>query len=122
MQQDTTFEFERRRNRPERYNRDVVDQTLKAIKKIEEVRRKRESKFWESRWVFLVNFLILKSVGDGGNKRGPRDVCFLKICRGSCPIYLSTLLRTRSCIRFIYLIVEFVIPTKLPVAVVVPLL
>jgi large subunit ribosomal protein L24e len=47
--QDTTFEFERRRNRPERYNRDLVDQTLNAIKKIEEVREKRESKFWESR-------------------------------------------------------------------------
>ncbi|CAK9229855.1 unnamed protein product [Sphagnum troendelagicum] len=49
LTQDTTFEFERRRNRPERYNRDLVDQTLNAIKKIEEVREKRESKFWESR-------------------------------------------------------------------------
>jgi len=49
LTQDTTFEFERRRNRPERYNREVVEQTLKAIKKIEDVRVQRESKFWESR-------------------------------------------------------------------------
>lgn len=57
--QDTTFEFERRRNRPERYNRDLVDQTLNAIKKIEEVRGKRESKFWESRLVACIFHLVL---------------------------------------------------------------
>jgi large subunit ribosomal protein L24e len=51
LTQDATFEFERRRNRPERYNREVVEQTLKAMKKIDEVRVQRESKFWESRWV-----------------------------------------------------------------------
>jgi large subunit ribosomal protein L24e len=49
LTQDATFEFERRRNRPERYNREVVEQTLKAMKKIDEVRVQRESKFWESR-------------------------------------------------------------------------
>ena len=108
------FEFERRRNRPERYNRDVVDQTLKAIKKIEEVRGKRESKFWESRWVLLVNFPIIKSVNHGDVL--PEDL------QRSCPLYLSTLPITRSWFRFIYLIVEFVRPAKLPVAVMVPLL
>jgi large subunit ribosomal protein L24e len=51
LTQDATFEFERRRNRPERYNREVVEQTLKAMKKIDEVRVQRESKLWESRWV-----------------------------------------------------------------------
>jgi large subunit ribosomal protein L24e len=59
LTQDTTFEFERRRNRPERYNRDLVDQTLNAIKKIEEVREKRESKFWESRLVACIFHLVL---------------------------------------------------------------
>lgn len=49
LTQDATFEFERRRNRPERYNREVVEQTLKAMKKIDEVRVQREAKFWESR-------------------------------------------------------------------------
>lgn len=53
LTQDATFEFERRRNRPERYNREVVEQTLKAMKKIDEVRVQRESKFWESRWGFF---------------------------------------------------------------------
>ncbi|CAN6478799.1 unnamed protein product [Victoria cruziana] len=49
LTQDTTFEFERKRNRPERYDRNVVEQTLKAMKKIDEVRIARESKFWERR-------------------------------------------------------------------------
>ncbi|TVU03378.1 hypothetical protein EJB05_51069 [Eragrostis curvula] len=31
MTQDATFEFERKRNRPERYDRNVTEQTLKAI-------------------------------------------------------------------------------------------
>lgn len=48
---DSTFEFERKRNRPERYDRNVVEQTLKAMKKIDEVRVAREAKFWESRFV-----------------------------------------------------------------------
>ncbi|KAF9594428.1 hypothetical protein IFM89_031030 [Coptis chinensis] len=38
MTQDSTFEFERKRNRPERYDRDIVENTLKAIKKIDKVR------------------------------------------------------------------------------------
>ncbi|GAQ85903.1 60S ribosomal protein L24 homolog [Klebsormidium nitens] len=46
---DATFELERKRNRPERYDRNVVEQTVKAMKKIAEVREKRESRFWEKR-------------------------------------------------------------------------
>ncbi|KAL8157929.1 putative ribosome biogenesis protein RLP24 [Apium graveolens] len=38
MTQDSTFEFERKRNRPERYDRNLAENTLKAIKKIEKVR------------------------------------------------------------------------------------
>lgn len=49
LNQDATFEFERKRNRPERYDRNVVENTIKAMKKIEEIRVKREEKFWESR-------------------------------------------------------------------------
>jgi large subunit ribosomal protein L24e len=49
LSQDATFEFERKRNRPERYDRNVVENTVKAMKKIEEIRLKREEKFWESR-------------------------------------------------------------------------
>ncbi|URE33486.1 Ribosome biogenesis protein [Musa troglodytarum] len=42
MTQDSTFEFERRRNRPERYDRNVTEMTLKAIKKIDKIRVDRE--------------------------------------------------------------------------------
>ena len=35
----------------ERYDRNVVENTLKDIKKIEEVRVSREAKLWENRFV-----------------------------------------------------------------------
>ncbi|KAF8395342.1 hypothetical protein HHK36_019288 [Tetracentron sinense] len=44
MTQDSTFEFERKRNRPERYDRNLAENTLKAIKKIDKVRVDREAK------------------------------------------------------------------------------
>jgi hypothetical protein len=47
--QDSTFEFERRRNRPERYDRNVTENTLKAIKTIDKVRSRREAKHIETR-------------------------------------------------------------------------
>ena len=46
---DSTFEFEKRRNRPIRYNRDTMDLTLRAMKKVEEVKEKRQAKFMEMR-------------------------------------------------------------------------
>ncbi|KAH9291835.1 hypothetical protein KI387_042974, partial [Taxus chinensis] len=49
LTKDTTFEFERRRNRPERYDRNLVENTLKAIKKVEEVRVRREAALWGKR-------------------------------------------------------------------------
>ncbi|KAK1413888.1 hypothetical protein QVD17_29625 [Tagetes erecta] len=42
MTQDATFEFERKRNRPERYDRNLTENTLKAIKTIDKVRFRRE--------------------------------------------------------------------------------
>lgn len=44
MTQDSTFEFERKRNRPERYDRNLTENTLKAIKKIDKVRVEREAR------------------------------------------------------------------------------
>ncbi|KAJ8570342.1 hypothetical protein K7X08_037314 [Anisodus acutangulus] len=44
MTQDSTFEFERKRNRPERYDRNVTENTLKAIKKIDKIRVDREER------------------------------------------------------------------------------
>ena len=55
------FKFERRRNMPERYDRNVQN-TLKAIKKIEEVHVSREAKLWENRFVsFSSTFLVKES-------------------------------------------------------------
>ncbi|CAM0877341.1 unnamed protein product [Alopecurus aequalis] len=44
MTQDSTFEFERKRNRPDRYNRIVTEQTLKAIPLITKIRHERQKK------------------------------------------------------------------------------
>ncbi|KAK2990242.1 hypothetical protein RJ639_022059 [Escallonia herrerae] len=44
MTQDSTFEFERKRNRPERYDRNLTEDTLKAIKKIDKVRVDRAAR------------------------------------------------------------------------------
>ncbi|XP_059646744.1 probable ribosome biogenesis protein RLP24 [Cornus florida] len=44
MTQDSTFEFERKRNRPERYDRNLTENTLKAIKTIDKVRVDREAR------------------------------------------------------------------------------
>ncbi|CAK7329295.1 unnamed protein product [Dovyalis caffra] len=49
MTQDSTFEFERKRNRPERYDRNVTENTLKAIKKIDKVRSERAANHIEKR-------------------------------------------------------------------------
>ncbi|MQL80346.1 hypothetical protein Taro_012785, partial [Colocasia esculenta] len=44
MTQDSTFEFERKRNRQEIYDRNVVENTLRAIKTINKIRMAREAK------------------------------------------------------------------------------
>lgn len=49
MTVDSTFEFEKRRNVPVRYNRDTVVQTVEAIKRIAEIRDARQKRFWENR-------------------------------------------------------------------------
>ena len=51
---DSTFEFERKRNRPERYDRNVAENTLKAIKKIDKVRVDREARHHALRFFFLL--------------------------------------------------------------------
>lgn len=42
---DSTFEFERRRNRPIKYDRELMGATLRAMKRIEEIRLAREARF-----------------------------------------------------------------------------
>jgi len=49
LAEDATFELERRRNRPEKYDRTAVAKTLKAIGKIDQIRSKRQERFYEKR-------------------------------------------------------------------------
>ncbi|GAV51917.1 hypothetical protein ZYGR_0AF03880 [Zygosaccharomyces rouxii] len=46
---DSTLTFAQRRNVPVRYNRELVDTTLKAMEKIEDIRKKRERAFYKNR-------------------------------------------------------------------------
>ncbi|TCD64535.1 ATPase-activating ribosome biosynthesis protein, partial [Steccherinum ochraceum] len=46
---DSTFEFEKRRNIPVRYNRDLIQTTVKAMKRISEIKGRREHAFWKNR-------------------------------------------------------------------------
>jgi large subunit ribosomal protein L24e len=47
--EDATFELERKKNRPIKYNREVVAKTIKAIDRIAEIRVKRAERFHERR-------------------------------------------------------------------------
>ncbi|KAK4689265.1 large subunit ribosomal protein L24e, partial [Tremellales sp. Uapishka_1] len=47
--QDSTFEFEKRRNVPVRYDRELVATTLEAMKRVQEIKEKREKAFWKNR-------------------------------------------------------------------------
>jgi len=46
---DSTIDFEKRRNVPVRYNRELVQTTLKAMKRIGEIKQRREHAFWKHR-------------------------------------------------------------------------
>merc|ERR1712070_267796 len=49
MAKDSTFDFERKRNRAVKYDRELYMTTLKAIKKVQEVKEKREAQFYKNR-------------------------------------------------------------------------
>lgn len=46
---DPIFDFEKRRNEPLVYNRDLYIQTIQAMKKIDEIKERREKRFWSNR-------------------------------------------------------------------------
>eukprot|EP00744_Colponema_vietnamica_P000361 GILI01000636.1.p1 GENE.GILI01000636.1~~GILI01000636.1.p1 ORF type:complete len:219 (-),score=77.77 GILI01000636.1:107-763(-) len=46
---DTTMDFERRRHVPVKYNRELVSNTLKAMKRVEEIKTRRQRDLWEKR-------------------------------------------------------------------------
>ena len=46
---DTIFQFERRRNRPLKYNRELINSTLSALDKLDAIHTRRSSRFFENR-------------------------------------------------------------------------
>eukprot|EP00760_Papus_ankaliazontas_P030756 PhM_4_TR5004/c0_g1_i1/m.16249/K02896/RP-L24e, RPL24; large subunit ribosomal protein L24e len=46
---DSTMEFEKRRNVPVRYNRELTAATVQAMKRIADIKKKRADAFWKKR-------------------------------------------------------------------------
>lgn len=46
---DSVFDFEKKRNEPIQYNRDIYVQTVQAMKRIADIKQRREDRFWENR-------------------------------------------------------------------------
>jgi hypothetical protein len=53
--QDSTIDFEKRRNVPVRYDRELMQTTVKAMKRIAEIKARREHAFWKHRFVILLH-------------------------------------------------------------------
>lgn len=49
MAVDKTFDFEKRRNRPVKYDRDLMGKTILALKKVETIQKAREQRFFDTR-------------------------------------------------------------------------
>jgi large subunit ribosomal protein L24e len=48
---DSTIDFEKRRNVPVRYDRELVQTTITAMKRIGEIKQRREHAFWKQRFL-----------------------------------------------------------------------
>jgi len=49
MTVDKSLDFEKKRNRPVKYDRDLVNTTLKVMKKVQEIKERREMQFYKKR-------------------------------------------------------------------------
>ena len=49
MSVDSTFDFERLRHRPVRYDREVMKTTVLAMERVHHIKENREKRFWEKR-------------------------------------------------------------------------
>lgn len=49
MSVDTSFDFERLRNRPVRYDRELMKKTVRGMERVQKIKQARESRFWEKR-------------------------------------------------------------------------
>eukprot|EP01027_Heterolobosea_sp_BB2_P024242 GEZU01036480.1.p2 GENE.GEZU01036480.1~~GEZU01036480.1.p2 ORF type:complete len:173 (-),score=59.07 GEZU01036480.1:920-1438(-) len=46
---DTAFDFEKQRNQPVKYDRELYASTIKAMKRIEEIKKNRQDRFYRAR-------------------------------------------------------------------------
>lgn len=49
MSVDTTFDFERLRHRPVKYDRELMKTTVRAMERVQKVKEAREKRFWDKR-------------------------------------------------------------------------
>ena len=49
MTVDSTFDFERLRNRPVKYDRELMKKTVRAMERVQVIKEKREERFWAKR-------------------------------------------------------------------------
>ena len=49
MAVDSTFDFERLRNRPVKYDRELMKKTVRTMERVQAIKEKREERFWEKR-------------------------------------------------------------------------
>ena len=47
--QDSTFDFERMRNRPVKYDRELMKKTVRAMERVQAIKERREERFWAKR-------------------------------------------------------------------------
>lgn len=47
--QDSTFEFEKRRHKPIKYDREIMTSTIRAMKRVSEIQKAREARFYDKR-------------------------------------------------------------------------
>jgi len=52
---DSTIDFEKRRNVPVRYDRELVKTTITAMKRIGEIKQRREHAFWKQRFLLSLS-------------------------------------------------------------------
>lgn len=49
MKVDSTFEFEKRRNKPVKYDRELMGATIRAMKRVAEIQKAREERYYNKR-------------------------------------------------------------------------
>jgi large subunit ribosomal protein L24e len=68
MATDSTFEFEKRRHEPQKYDRNLMKKTLVAMKKIQQIKSAREERFYKNRMAgnkALEKKLAIKDIKQG---------------------------------------------------------